>query len=271
MMQKAMIRIAGGDLRMLYAAQMLQKDFMVQTEGFSKEKLPEEIQQTVESCGKLVESADVLILPPVSVDAYGQIPAPYGDEPLKPEQVLSGLKTGGSVFGGNDKGMIRRLCAENGFAYENYINSSALAQANAVPTAEGALKIALEQTGRTIWNSRVLVTGCGRIGTLLANRLHALGACVTAAARQAHDRVRMRTMGLDAVPIPLDAETLSGYDLIFNTVPAEIFKKEHLQKLRADCLLIDLASSPGGASRNAIEESGCRYVWAPGLPPAVMS
>ena len=251
---------------MLYGAKALRSGFIVETAGFRREKLPAEAVEIVESCGKSVESADFLVLPPVTADESGGVPAPYGDGPLRPEMLLEGVRTDGIVFGGNDKGIVRRLCAERNLRYIDYINSIVLAEANAVPTAEGALKAALEETGRTIWGSRVLVTGCGRIGTALALRLRALGADVTAAARRKETRVRMEAMGLRAASLPLE-ETLEGYDIVFNTVPEAIFSEKLLCTLRADSPLIELASKPGGAEPGAAEKSGCRYVWASGLPP----
>lgn len=272
-MGREIILIAGGDLRMLYAAQRLRKKYDVRFAGFRKEKLPPDVKdivetsgETADSCGNAVESADILLLPPVTADAQGKIPAPYGAVPIEPEAALSQLRSGGLVLIGNDKGIVRKLCAERDCGCKGYINSSILAQANAVPTAEGALKVALEETGRTIWGSRVLVTGCGRIGTLLADRLRGMGAHVTAAARKECDRVRMETMGIRSTALPLEKEDLSGYDLIFNTVPAEIFSEKHLRSLRNDCPLIELASVPGGAEENAVKRSGCRYIWASGLP-----
>ena len=40
---------------------------------------------------------------------------------------------------------------------------------------------------------------------------------------------------------------LCGYDLVINTVPARILGEEALADLRPGCLVIDLASKPGGA------------------------
>lgn len=253
---------------MLYGAEELRQGFVVETVGFRREKLPADAGAIVENCGKPVESADYLILPPVTVDAAGHVPAPYGENSIQPEELLKRVRAGGIVFGGNDRGVVRGMCRERDLGFVDYINSIALAEANAVPTAEGAIKIALEETGRTIWGSRVLVTGCGRIGTALALRLRALGADVTAAARREETRVHMRTMGMKAAAIPLE-ESLGAYDVVFNTVPEAIFSEALLCTLRADSPLIELASKPGGAEPGAAEKSGCRYVWASGLPPAV--
>lgn len=264
--------LAGGDLRMLYAAQILMGDFPTEVTGFCPEKLPKlRHMEPIRYLRTLPEAIDILVLPPLTIDGDGQIPAPYGTpQAISPEMLLRRVQTGGMVLGGNDKGLCRRICTQQGLPYIDYINSTTVAQANAVPTAEAALKLALEKTGRTIWGSRALVTGAGRIGTVLAHRLHALGASVTVAARQAHDRMRMRTLGMETLPIPLPETALSAYDLIFNTVPAEIFGSAQLQALSPDCLLIDLASGAGGVNREAAEKFDSFVVWAPGLPPVVV-
>ena len=45
-----------------------------------------------------------------------------------------------------------------------------------------------------------------------------------------------------------------------------ILKKEQLQKVTKDCLLLELASKPGGFDLQAVEQLGLNYVPALGLP-----
>ena len=61
-------------------------------------------------------------------------------------------------------------------------------------------------------------------------------------------------------------EELGRFDLIFNTVPALIFDDDCFRKMKADCLLVDLASAPGGADLAAARRVGRRAIFAPGLP-----
>lgn len=65
------------------------------------------------------------------------------------------------------------------------------------------------------------------------------------------------------------AENLSQYDIIINTVPQLILNKEKIQYIKKDCLLIDLASKPGGIDRNACREQGLKLIWALALPGKV--
>lgn len=47
--------------------------------------------------------------------------------------------------------------------------------ANAVPTGEGAVQVAMEELPFTLHSARVLILGFGRVGKLTAHRMGALG------------------------------------------------------------------------------------------------
>jgi polyribonucleotide nucleotidyltransferase len=58
-------------------------------------------------------------------------------------------------------------------------------------------------------------------------------------------------------------------DLVFNTVPAVILDEGILSKLSRDCLVIDLASKPGGVDFNTARDLGIKTIWALSLPGKV--
>ena len=130
--------------------------------------------------------------------------------------------------------------------------------ANAFPTCEGALQLAMEQTAFTLQNARCLVIGAGRIGMLLARKLYALDAQVTVSARCTRDFARIAAAGLHALDTRRLAGHLAGFDLIFNTVPAPILTTEVLSDMKPPCFIIDLASP-----------DGCRVLHALSLPGKV--
>lgn len=265
-MKKYKITAAGGDIRMLYAAAELLKKYDVELTGFSEEKLPPEQREIFGKIKKTAEKSDVLLLPPVTADKTGRINAPFAEKPPYISELLNKVKPDGMLLYGVNGENAARAAEERGIFSYNYMKDEALTIANAIPTAEAALKTAMEATGMTIWGSKVLVTGFGRIGTILTDRLIKLGASVTAAARKETDLIKIRSMGARAEKIMPDKRTLSETDVIFNTVPAEIFGKEELMHLKRECVFIDLASAPGGAKKDAVKETGCKYLWATGLP-----
>ena len=134
--------------------------------------------------------------------------------------------------------------------------------ANAFPTCEGALQLAMEQTAFTLQNARCLVIGAGRIGMLLARKLYALDAQVAVSARFA-------AAGLHALDTRRLAGHLAGFDLIFNTVPAPILTTEVLSDMKPPCFIIDLASLPGGVAADTLLPDGCRVLHALSLPGKV--
>ncbi len=139
--------------------------------------------------------------------------------------------------------------------------------ANDIPTCEGAIQLAMEQTEYTLQGSQCLVTGYGRIGALLARKLCALGAKVTASARSPEDFARIEAAGMKQLDTRKLAGKLKGFDLIFNTVPAPVFGPAELSDIAPACLLIDLASLPGGVAGDA--RPGCRVLHALSLPGKV--
>ena len=140
--------------------------------------------------------------------------------------------------------------------------------ANAVPTAEGAIQLAMEQLPVTLWGADCLILGCGRIAKLLAQRLHGLGANVCIAARKYGDRAWAEASGWQALSMQQLSGSLQDTQVVFNTVPALILDSGLVAELSSDCLYIELASRPG----IDLESAGNRQlncICAGGLPGKV--
>ena len=138
-----------------------------------------------------------------------------------------------------------------------------------MPTAEGAIQIAMEELPITLHEARVLVVGFGRVGRALAPRLQALGARVTVAARRYEQRSLAQSMGLGTERADRLPDWLCGYDLVVNTAPARVLGVEELSALKEGALVIDLASKPGGVDMAGAAALGVRVVWALSLPGKV--
>lgn len=138
--------------------------------------------------------------------------------------------------------------------------------ADAVPTAEGAIQIALEELPITLQGARVLVIGYGRLGRTLAPRLAGLGARVSVSARRWADLAWIEAEGYGVEHTGQLKGWLCGYDLVVNTVPARVLDEETLRDLKPGCLVIDLASKPGGVDFEAARRLGVRAIWALSLP-----
>lgn len=134
---------------------------------------------------------------------------------------------------------------------------------NADITAHCALKVALEKLPITLKGCPVLVVGWGRIGKCLASLLKQTGAIVSVAARKESDRAVLNALGYDTEDISQTTYGLVRYRVIFNTVPDMVLPAKALEFCRAECLKIDLASTPGMEGDDIIIAKGLPSKLAP--------
>lgn len=137
---------------------------------------------------------------------------------------------------------------------------------NAIPTVEGVIKIVIEETETTIHESNILITGYGRIGKILCDKLWGLGANIFCAAKEAENRAWIREKGY----IPVKYDGIENYaekiDIIINTVPSIVIEEKVLRKLKKDCIIIDIASLSGGVDKNIAKLYKIKVIRALGLP-----
>ncbi|MBP0973330.1 MAG: dipicolinate synthase subunit A, partial [Oscillospiraceae bacterium] len=264
-MKEPVILVAGGDLRYGYTAQALAEHYEVWAVGFTRQFLPDERIRLVETAADGLPLCDVLLLPmPVSEDGV-LVNAPYSRQHLPLAGFLPKIREGGLVLGGRF-GKAQALFTQAGIETVDYLAREELSMRNAVPTAEGAIQILLEEMPRTIFGSKMLVLGFGRIGIRMAMLLTALGADVTVVARDPAARAYAEMLGCRSIPFAALPEHAAGADVICNTVPATVIDKNVLQAMQPEALVLDLASKPGGVDWEAAQTLGRRVVWALSLP-----
>lgn len=137
---------------------------------------------------------------------------------------------------------------------------------NAIPSAEGAIEIAMRETDFTLCGSKIYVLGYGRIGKILSKMLSGIGAEVTVLARRKESLAMAKAMGLKVCSLSSMACFIKDADIIFNTIPSLILNHEILSDIKKDTLIIDLASSPGGVDFTNAEHLGLKTIHALGLP-----
>lgn len=263
------IWVAGGDLRQVHLARLLSLDgHTVHTyalsppSGSDPEVIPE---QTLAQ----IHLADCVLLPlPVS-KCHELLHAPLDSGIYPLPLLLDRLTPGQFLCGGRVSPSIRSLAAGRGLELRDYFSREELAIANAVPTAEGAVQLAMERLPITIHGAHVLVLGFGRVGRVTAQRFQALGAKTSVAARRQEQLAWARAEGLDAQRLDGIEDYLCGYDLIINTIPAPVFGLSQLENARPDCLILDLASAPGGVDLEAAQRLGRTVLPALSLPGKV--
>ncbi|MBQ7922010.1 MAG: hypothetical protein IJ325_05455 [Clostridia bacterium] len=210
--------------------------------------------------------ADVLILPlPLTNDGENMtIHGTGGTIPLRP--FLEKLPPGKQILGGQIPYFYKRLIEECGSSCGDYFDSEVVQLRNAIPTAEGAIGVAISELPVTIAGCPIVVTGYGRCGYTLAARLRLLGADVTVAVRRREAQVMAEGDGCRSISIRELQEDPPACRMLFNTIPAPILSAETLQKFRKDCILVELASGTGESMGKEAEKAGLRFIKASGLP-----
>jgi len=239
--------VVGGDQRQAKLAGLLAEDgHRVHTYALEQTEDPGGTVLKAENMEKMGK-ADCVILPLPAVSGEGMVHTPLSERRIPLEEVLDAMRPGQLVTGGRLEEKTILAAQARGLLWRDYFAREELTVANAIPTAEGAIQIAMENLPITLHACRVLVIGYGRIGRILANRLRGLGAFVSVAARRYEQLTWAETDGCTAQRLADINGWLCGYDLIINTVPARVLGEEQLSDLKKGCLVIDVASKPGGA------------------------
>lgn len=239
------IVICGGDKRQRYMYELMRE------KGLNVSTFALEHEESV----KKLRNFDVVILPvPVTKDGV-HLNGPYK---VKLDDILSVLDKSQIVLGG--------VC--NGMDMIDYYLDESFQMHNAVPTAEGALQVAMENTDITINQSDCAVLGYGRIAKVLASMLKNMGAEVTVCARNPKDLSLARIFGFETMHIN-HLENMGKFDFIFNTVPKTVMDSVVLSKTKQEALLIELASKPYGIDMEAAEKLKRKVIVASGLPGRV--
>lgn len=219
---------------------------------------------------ELLSGADVLILPVVGCDDEGRIGALYAEGPLKlEEEHIQALPKHAVVYTGMAKSYLRALCASNNIKLVELLERDDVAIYNSIPTAEGALMMAIQNTDFTIHGSTSMVLGMGRTGFTMARSLQGLGAKIKMGVRKSEHYARAEEMGWKPFMIKDLSDQLSDINLLFNTIPTMIVTAQILSKMPREAVIIDLASAPGGCDFRYAEKRGIKAMLAPGLPGIV--
>ena len=261
--------IIGGDLRIIKLAKMLANDKnKVYTFGLEKAEELKENENIIfsEKLSKAIPEDVEVVIGPIPFSSNGvNINAPFSDNEISVRELIHYLNAK-ILIAGSIMPDVYNLANDEYVEIIDIMKREELAVLNTVATAEGAIEIAIANTNKIIHGSKVLILGFGRIGKVLARKLAGLSAKVTCAARKEEDLAWIRAYGHNDTNINVLGENLEDFDIIINTVPHLILNKERLQFVREDCLLIDLASNPGGIDKKEAKERGLKLIWALALP-----
>ncbi|MBE5778650.1 MAG: hypothetical protein E7331_04870 [Clostridiales bacterium] len=244
--------VAGGDRRMaLLANQLVQRGFCVDTLCLCNGQ-----NDSVE-----INKAQALLLPyPFSVED-GKIRTVSGDGvPL--QTILEQLTPGTIIYHhGHTRG-----AGEERFRWRLYDSDPELVLQNAVISAEGAVNALMQSTEDAVVNLHCLVTGYGIFARALTRMLLGIGAKVTVTARR-EEALRLAQLdGARTLSLSEIEESNKNWDVVMNTVPAKILNPDVVSAFKPGCILMELASKPGGFDVKPAEHDGKKFIALPGIP-----
>lgn len=216
---------------------------------------------------KVVKDHPLIIAPMSNTDQKGVVKSTFVESRVQlTEDFFGSLDKKALFFIGIAKPIIKKYLENSSIQYIETAKIDELAILNAIPTAEGAIKIAIEESDITIHDSKIITYGLGKVGLSLAWRLKALGAISYAVTRDRAAIARGKDMGIQMLTYDQLEENLPEMDIVFNTVPAKIINRESIALMKKSAVIIDLASAPGGVDFKAAKEMGIKSVLALGLP-----
>lgn len=260
--------VVGGDLRQVEVAGALTELFKeVRIYGHPSSVLPAAVVFGAH-LDELVH-ARAIILPINGMNESGMVTGYKPEQTINFGSFMPSLTKGTSVITGSITAQWLQKANHLQLKVFQYADNDEIAILNSIPTAEGALQIAMEQLPITIHGSRVLIIGFGRVGETVAHLFKAVGAKTVVAARRASSLARALEQGHEKAGINSLPDIIERFDLIINTVPVPIINETLLAKVASGSLMIELASPPYGIDFEAVRKLNIKAILAPGLPGKV--
>lgn len=261
----------GGDARMIEVVRYVSElDASTVLFGFERADLSLPDMCKAELTPDALQDADVVVLPIAGMDENFVVDAKYGLSPLQlTDAHFSAIRKSTPVFSGIARPALQAVSRKHGLQLVRLMELDEVAILNSIPTAEGAIAMAMEHTDITLHGACCVVLGMGRCGVTLARTLAGLGAQVRVGARKPADLARITEMGLTPFPLSEISRLTADADVIFNTIPFMILTSDVLTRVPRSCVVIDIASAPGGTDFRFAERRGIKAFLAPSLPGIV--
>jgi dipicolinate synthase subunit A len=261
--------IIGGDLRSVKLAELIAAEGKsVNIYGFSNAGFEIKLKQS-NTIADAINETDVVIGPIPCSNDNELLNAPFHNDKIYINEVFKCINKNQLFIAGRISDKISHMAQVYNVYTVDMLEREEMAVLNAIPTAEGAIQIALEEMPTTLHNSNALILGFGRIGKTLAKVLTGMGANVYVEARKYSDLAWIRNYGYKPVLLSELSNTVKSINVLFNTIPSIILNNEVLKALNSNCLIIDLASKPGGVDFEKAKELGLKAIWALSLPGKV--
>lgn len=259
---KKTIGILGGDLRSVELARILkEKGLDIRTYAL--------YDNETNDFGDFIAKSNIIVAgTPFSRDGE-TINSAENREKVSIERLFNAMNSSQVLVAGSISDKARNMADRYDIKVCDLLDYEDIAVLNAIPSAEGAIEVALKSMKSTLHSANCFILGYGRIGKILANILKGFGANIYVAARRDADVAWIKAMSYLPISYSQLEDDIEKADVIFNTVPHLVLDTKELQKVDKKCVIIDLASKPGGINFEKAKELNLETYWALGLPGKV--
>ena len=221
------------------------------------------LQEKEETLEKCIESADIIITAiPFSNDAEN-IYAPICNKKIKIQDFICRAENKTIIGGKISCKLISQMESKNNKVIDIMKNED-LAIKNTIPTAEGIIKILIENTDITINNSNIAILGFGKVGKQTCKVLHSLGANIFCYDIKKEEVANINLCGYNVLQDI--CKSLGDMDIIINTIPQLILKQQILETINKRTLIVDVSSKPGGVDFDYAAKKGFKVIHELGIP-----
>jgi dipicolinate synthase subunit A len=258
------VAVIGGDTRMLeHMRQARRAGAVVQHYGGVPGAEQAAGRPQSASLADAVKEANIISCPIPGIGTDDAVFAKFTDERLKlTSEVLRGAGPGALLFTCWETPQTLEWAKGTPVTIVGYAEDDELAILHSIPTAEGAVRTAIEHTEDTLLGMEVLCIGLGRVGMTVADAFLGMKSKVTLAARNPAQLARARTLGFGPVPLTQLQSQLGRFSLLVSSSSGRTITREMLAATKLDVVVIDLCSPPGSVDFDSAKELGRKVVWA---------
>ncbi|AXF55089.1 dipicolinate synthase subunit DpsA [Salicibibacter kimchii] len=261
------VAVIGGDRRQVELVHRLKKTVAhITVVGFDQCSFPDANVTAHPLSAVPWEQLNAILFPVSGVDADGKVEAQYAPEALIVTREMLTKKPNNCII---FSGIRTEFLKDMEETLICWMERDDVAVYNSVPTAEGALMLAMQHTTVTVHKASVVILGFGRCGMTIADLFQSVGAKVTVGTDDDTEKARAHQAGHFSISLRSMETELACADICINTIPVPILTKDTLPCVKENCYVLDIASRPGGVDMEAAGQLGLHAQEAPGLPGKV--
>lgn len=147
-----------------------------------------------------------------------------------------------------------------------YYNDNEFVEYNAVLTAQGVMKIILDNVQMLIKDVRIAVLGFGKCGKAICKLLSQNENNPDVFTRDSRSKIDALSSGYGHKNILEINDVIYEYDIVINTIPFNIISTQAIKTLTDENIYIEIASKPYGFDVVSVDLSAFKYINASSLP-----